>query len=261
MKTLPLKSVTLEVSCWTVLLYIESATCAIFSACNELFMTVTSGEEEPLEVATRFSGIGKRKERSDESESSREKIESKRRKGSNSGFAAGESEENERRVSGQCQEESSIEEEEKERESDGYIDDSTEEDSSVDSVEKGEEDGVEKGEEDETEESEGEEECKEVRYCPPHIRGHEKCLQRRPTVERLQRTLQGLVNRYLHHTSHDTCAIENFYRLNDSNIQSICTQLEGMYSNHSRNGQFNQFLFSLSLLTIHLCTPFPLTFL
>lgn len=269
MKTLPLKSVTLEVSCWTVLLYIESATCAIFSACNELFMTVTSGEEEPLEVATRFSGIGKRKERNDESESSREKIESKRRKERKLGFVAGEPEENERRVSGQWQEESSIEEEEKEGESDGYIDDSTEEDSSVDSVEKGEEggvekgeeDGVEKGEEDATEGSGGEEESKEVRYCPPHIRGHEKCLQRRPAVERLQRTLQGLVNRYHHHTSHDTCAIENFYRLNDSNIQSICTQLEGMYSNHSRNGQFNQFLFSITLFTIHVCTPFPLTFL
>lgn len=168
-------------------------------------MTVTSGEEEPLEVATRSSRIGKRRERNDESESSGEEIESKRRKESNSRFATRgwvrfelslEGSES----SGQWQEESSIEKEEKEGESDGYIDDSTEEDGSVESVEKGEEDGVEEGEEDgvgATEESGGEEECGETRYCPPHIRGREKSLQRRPAVERLQRTLQGLVNRYL----------------------------------------------------------------
>lgn len=207
MRTLPLERVTSKVSCLTVLLYVVvSAMCAIFSASNELFMTVTSGEEEPVEVATRSSRISKRRERSDESESSREKIESKRRKESNSGFAAVElvrfelsPEENERKFSGQYKEVSSIEMEEEEGESDGYIDDSAEEDnSSVDSVEKGEEDGVE--------ESGGEERCGKIRYCPPHMRGHEKSLQRTPAVERLRRTLQGLVNRYLHHTCRDMCA-------------------------------------------------------
>jgi nucleolar MIF4G domain-containing protein 1 len=50
------------------------------------------------------------------------------------------------------------------------------------------------------------------------MRDSGKSLQRTANLEKLQKTLQGLVN-----------------RLNESNIQSICTQLEQMYTRNSRN--------------------------
>ena len=79
--------------------------------------------------------------------------------------------------------------EEEEGESDGYIDESEE---------SGQDGGLEEDEEEEEEEEEGEGGRREkqddkARYLPPHMRGdHRKSSQK---IEKLQRNLQGLVNR------------------------------------------------------------------
>ena len=71
---------------------------------------------------------------------------------------------------------------EDERESDGYIEDSEQDD--AESTGKGEREGEGKS---------------ETRYLPPHLRGRGRNSQRTPSTERLQRVLQGLVNRYDFH--------------------------------------------------------------
>ena len=92
--------------------------------------------------------------------------------------------------------ESGEEEEEEERESDGYIDDSG--DSEQDT---GEEEGEEAEAEGEEVEEGGEKSVeKDVHYLPPHLRGSGRNPQQTPALERLQRTIQGLVNRYTYGT-------------------------------------------------------------
>ena len=90
--------------------------------------------------------------------------------------------------------------EDSERESEGkssggddrYIDDSG------DSVlEEGEENALRMVEGEGESEGEGEEGRGEARYLPPHMKDSGKSSQSRPGSERLQRALQGLVNRYM----------------------------------------------------------------
>ena len=93
---------------------------------------------------------------------------------------------------GEGEEESDSESEsfEEEGESDGYIDGSgdSEEEEGADAVLVKE--GGREGEEEEEEGRRGD------RYLPPHVRDSRRSLQRTANLEKLQKTLQGLVNRY-----------------------------------------------------------------
>ena len=187
--TLIVLGMTQEVSHTETLLFIEM--CCLLLVSSHYYEGVSSGDE-PLEskTATHRAG-GKRKQIENETKqpSKKKRLSQEENLPEKRIFCADKAESDIDAVGDGGE---SGEEEEEERESDGYIDDSG--DSEQDTGEEVEAEG------EEAEEGGEKSVEKDVHYLPPHLRGPGRNPQQTPALERLQRTIQGLVNRYTYGT-------------------------------------------------------------